>query len=60
MQRLPSLPFAMQPGMAKGLPAGTRRVNWAQPELPSDEQTNLWPDLRLFAGHKRGGYRRPA
>jgi hypothetical protein len=54
MQRLPSLPSAMQPGMAKGLaaglPAGTRRVIWAQPELPSDEQTNLWPDLRVFLG----------
>ena len=51
-QRLPSLPSAMQPGMAKGLglPAGTRRVNWAQPELPSDEQTNLWPDLRVLLG----------
>jgi hypothetical protein len=49
-QRLLSLPSAMQPGMAKGLSAGTRRVNWAQPELPSEEQTNLWPDLRVFLG----------
>lgn len=48
MPRLPSLPSAMQPGMARGLPAGTRRVNWAQPELPSEEQMNLWPDLRVF------------
>ena len=49
-QRLLPLPAAMQPGMAKGLPAGTRRVNWAQPELPNDEQTNLWSDLRVFLG----------
>ncbi|MCX6930180.1 MAG: hypothetical protein NT154_44270 [Verrucomicrobia bacterium] len=50
MPRLPSLPAAIQPGGAKGLPAGTRRVDWAQPELPSEEQTNLWPDLRVFLG----------
>jgi TPR repeat protein len=26
-----NMPSAMQTGMAKGLPVGTRRANWAQP-----------------------------
>ena len=47
---LPELPPALQPVPARGLPPGTRRVTWMEPTLPSDELTNLWPELRSFLG----------
>jgi hypothetical protein len=55
MRQLPSVPAAIRFLVGMRLAEGTRRVNWIQPELPLDERTNLWPEMRVFLGTNAAG-----
>ena len=55
LRQLPSVPAAIRFFGGIRLAAGTRRVDWIQPELPSEERTNLWPELRVFLGTNAPG-----
>jgi hypothetical protein len=55
LRQLPSVPAAIRFSGVIHLAAGTRRVDWIQPEMPSDERTNLWPELRVFLGTNAAG-----
>jgi hypothetical protein len=64
--RLSAMPHQIQPTAMRGVRPGRARIAWQQPVLPTDQSSNVWPELRACVaknstalGNLRAALRQP-